>query len=185
VDQHQKQLAEINRIISQKDELDKRLAAVQKVARRLPTMIEAPGFLNALRSTLRLTQIIHEDIVSEKLEDQDLSRVLTKFKNQRLSKIFQAKDNKSTNKLYTEIPYVIQAHGHYHALGQFLTLVEQNPQRFMRVKYLRVRNNLLRPSMHTIQMVVETFMFNNLPRKAKSKPAERTASSAVNIPPAA
>ena len=109
--------------------------------------------------TLRMTGIIHEDIVSEKADRAKLDAVLSKFQNERLKKLFE---DRSSCSLYTEIPYVILAHGRYHAVGQFLTLVEQNPQRFMRVKYLKIKNDLLRPSIHTIQMVVETFMFNSV-----------------------
>jgi Tfp pilus assembly protein PilO len=61
---------------------------------------------------------------------------------------------------YTEIPYTIEAHGRYHEIGQFLTLIEQNPQRFMRLRNFTAENNLERPSIHPVQMEISTFMFN-------------------------
>lgn len=160
-------LREIDRLLAQKEELDKRSEAIRKVKSRLPSQVEAPGFLDALRGTLRMTGIIHEDILSEKAERSRLDSTLSKFKNERLKKLFE---NRTSCSLYTEIPYVILAHGRYHAVGQFLTLVEQNPQRFMRVKYLKIKNDLVRPSIHTIQMVVETFMFKsaNTPEKSNA-----------------
>jgi Tfp pilus assembly protein PilO len=88
----------------------------------------------ALVSTLRVTGIIQETVKPENVRDRAQ---------------------------YTEIPYTVEAHGRYHELGQFLTLIEQNPQRFMRVKSFKLGTNLLRPSIHPIKMEITTFMFNN------------------------
>jgi len=60
---------------------------------------------------------------------------------------------------YEEIPYTITCRARYHDLGQFLTLVEQNPQQVMRVKTLDVRNDLKRPSRHNVIVQLATFVF--------------------------
>ena len=106
---------------------------IQKVIQRLPSRPDAPGFLVALVSILRQTGIIQRSVTPEETVNRTQ---------------------------YTEIPYEIDAFGRYHELGQFLTLVEQNPARFMRVKAMRVSNNLARPSIHPIELQISTFMFN-------------------------
>jgi Tfp pilus assembly protein PilO len=126
-------LTQIDSIMGQKDEIDKQAETIAKVTRRLPSSNDAPGFLNALVMGLGATRIVQEMV----------------------------KPTKTMNlALYTEIPYEIKAHGYYHSFGQFLTLIEQNPNRFMRVKELTVTNNPERPSMHYIEMDIATFKFN-------------------------
>jgi Tfp pilus assembly protein PilO len=127
------QLTQINDLMKQKDEVDKQAETIKKITRRLPSSPDAPGFLNALLMTLGTTGIIQENVKPGQTTDRTL---------------------------YTEIPYSVVAHGHYHAFGQFLTLIEQNPDRFMRVKKLKIENNLDRPSVHPIEMEIATFMFN-------------------------
>ncbi len=133
VDKKNAELEEIRTLLAQRDKLEKRRKVISKVVRRLPSRPDAPGFLVALVSILRQTGIIQRYVTPEQ----------TANRNQ-----------------YTEIPYEIGAFGRYHELGQFLTLVEQNPQRFMRVKDLKISNNLGRPSMHPITLQISTFMFN-------------------------
>lgn len=128
-----KELKEIQALLSQKSELDRQREILHKVVQRLPSSPDAPGFLNELVGALRKTGIIQEFV--KPAPPQDRSQ-------------------------YTEIPYTIEAHGRYHELGQFLTLIEQNPQRFMRIKKFSVDNNLARPSVHPIEMEIGTFMFN-------------------------
>ena len=126
--------AEIQELMAQRDELDRQRELIQTVVARLPSSPDAPGFLMALVSILRTTHIIQEIVKPERPQNREQ---------------------------YTEIPYIVEAHGRYHALGQFLTLIEQNPQRFMRLKNLNIENNLDRPSIHPIKMEIPTFMFNN------------------------
>jgi Tfp pilus assembly protein PilO len=128
------ELKEIQALLDEEDVLESQRAMIEKVVRRLPSSPDAPGFLNSLVSVLRKTGLIQEGV---------------------------RPDATSSFSQYTEIPYKINAHGRYHELGQFLTLVEQNPQRFMRVKNFKVINNLERPSIHPIDMQIATFMFNN------------------------
>ena len=128
------QLFQIEATLRQKDEIQKQAEAIAKVTRRLPKSVDAPGFLNTLVMVLGTTGIIQEVVKP---------------------------DPAANVSLYTEIPYTIRAQGHFHAFGQFLTLIEQNPDRFMRVKNLKITNNLNRPSVHPIEMKIATFMFNN------------------------
>jgi Tfp pilus assembly protein PilO len=127
------QLAQINDLVNMKAELDRQAEAIAKVTRRLPSSPDAPGFLNALVSILGTTGIIQEEV---------------------------RPDTNTARALYTEIPYKIKAQGRFHSFGQFLTLVEQNPERFMRVKNLTLTNNAQRPSIHPVELEIATFMFN-------------------------
>jgi len=127
------QLAQINITLKQKDELEKEAETIKKITRRLPSTVDAPGFLTELVSILSTTGIIQQEVKPDQNTDRSL---------------------------YTEIPYTIKANGHYHAFGQFLTLIEQNPSRFMRVKNMKISNSLERPSIHPIEMEIATFMFN-------------------------
>jgi type IV pilus assembly protein PilO len=128
-----RQLNQINKTIQEKDEIEKQAETVRKATRRLPSSPDAPGFLNALVSILGTTGIVQEEVKP---------------------------DPTTPMSLYTEIPYTVKAQGHYHAFGQFLTPVEQNPDRFMRIKTLKISNNIERPSIHPIEMKIATFMFN-------------------------
>lgn len=127
------QLDSIKALLSQKEEIQAQAEMIEKVTRRLPSSPDAPGFLGALVMSLATTGIIQEEVVP---------------------------DSTATRALYTEIPYTVNAHGYYHAVGQFLTLIEQNPDRFMRIKKFKMSNNLERPSIHPIEMEIATFMFN-------------------------
>lgn len=130
----QVELVEIRDLMAQKGQLEEQRLLIEKVVRRLPSSPDAPGFLMALVSILRTTGIIQEMVRPDRVQ----------IRSQ-----------------YTEIPYKIEAHGRFHELGQFLTLIEQNPARFMRVKDFHVTNNNDRPSVHPIQMKIATFMFSN------------------------
>lgn len=127
------ELAEIRAILAQEDEMERQRAQIAKVVRRLPSNPDAPGFLMALVSVLRTTGIIQEMVKPERV---------------------------ASRSQYTEIPYSIEAFGRYHEFGQFLTLIEQNPDRFMRVKSFTLTNTENRPSMHPVDLEVATFMFN-------------------------
>lgn len=127
------ELEDIRTLIAQKSKLEERRKMISKVIRRLPSTPDAPGFLAALVTILRQTGIIQRVVKPEKPINRND---------------------------YTEIPYSISSFGRYHELGQFLTLVEQNSARFMRVKNIKVENNLSRPSIHPIDVQISTFMFN-------------------------
>jgi Tfp pilus assembly protein PilO len=127
------ELAQVKSQLDMGPELERQAEMVRKFTQRLPSSPDAPGFLNALVTILGTTGIVQEEV----------KPTMT-----------------SQRPVYTEIPYEIRAYGHYHAMGQFLTLIEQNEDRFMRVRRLKIGNNPLRPSMHPIEMEITTFMFN-------------------------
>jgi Tfp pilus assembly protein PilO len=133
VAQKEAELKEIQTLLAQRERLEERRRMIARVMRRLPSTPDAPGFLISLVEVLRQTGII-----------------------QRL-----VKPEATRNRVdYTEIPYSVSAFGRYHELGQFLTLVEQNPDRFMRVRQMTVTNTIARPSIHPIEIEITTFMFN-------------------------
>lgn len=133
VDKLDAQLKEITAMINQKSEVVKENEVIQKITRRLPSTTDAPGFLNALITILATTGVKQEEVKP---------------------------DAATAMSLYTEIPYTIKAQGHFHAFGQFLTLLEQNPDRFMRMKSMKISNSVDRPSLHPIEVNIATFMFN-------------------------
>jgi Tfp pilus assembly protein PilO len=127
------ELEEIRALLAQREQLEQRRRMISRVMRRLPSTPDAPGFLVSLVEVLRQTGII-----------------------QRL-----VKPEATRNRVdYTEIPYSVSAFGRYHELGQFLTLVEQNPDRFMRLRTMKVTNTIARPSIHPVDLEITTFMFN-------------------------
>lgn len=125
-------LEEIKAVLAKKEEIDAQAETIRKVTRRLPSSPDAPGFLNSLVMALGTTGIVQEEVKPDKTTEMAL---------------------------YTEIPYDIKAFGHYHSTGQFLTLIEQSGERFMRVKNLKITNNPSRPSVHPVEMQIATFMF--------------------------
>lgn len=127
-----RQLAELRELEKMRSQYALVEARLEQVSRRLPASPEAPGFQEALSDALRSTGIDIAKLAPEKINDFDQ---------------------------FTEIPYTIAAAGRYHELGQFLTLVEQNSQRFMRVKSLKMVNDDVRPSLHPVDVGIATFMF--------------------------
>ncbi|NQU42808.1 type 4a pilus biogenesis protein PilO [bacterium] len=110
------------------DEIEQTIAQASK---RLPQTRESQGFLIALRNILQITGINTLELSPRKVAEYDR---------------------------FAEIPYGILARGRFHEIGHFLNLVEQNPDRFMRVKTLEVDNDLDRPSLHPIKVQIATFM---------------------------
>jgi type IV pilus assembly protein PilO len=111
------------------DELQDSIAQLEK---RLPTTREAIGFFAALDTILTNTGVTNLRLAADKINEQTR---------------------------YTEIPYSIKAEGRFHEYGQFLNLVEDNPERFMRVKTMKVGNNAGKPAMHPISVSIATFKF--------------------------
>jgi Tfp pilus assembly protein PilO len=111
------------------DELQATIAQLEK---RLPTTRQAIGFFAALDTILTNTGVTNLRLAADKINEQ--SR-------------------------YAEIPYSIKAEGRFHEYGQFLNLVEDNPERFMRVKSMKVTNNSGKPTMHPINVNIATFKF--------------------------
>jgi len=106
---------------------------VEEASMRLPSSPDAPGFFQELIRILRITGVQARRV--DPLE-------------------------RHGSVLYTEIPYKIECNCRYHELGQFLNLIEENQNRFMRVKSFSIGNNENRPSIHPVTVNIATFMFN-------------------------
>ena len=120
-------------MLARKDEIEAQSRRILEVKRRLPDTEDAPGFLSALVNILKITSVVNERVAPEKVLRRNL---------------------------YTEIPYTIECSSRFHDFGEFLTLVEQNPERFMRVKSFTITNDEKRPSFHPIVVGLATFKFN-------------------------
>jgi Tfp pilus assembly protein PilO len=109
-------------------------AYLDKITAKLPNSIDAPGFMRALVDILQVTRVEYTAL---------------------------QQDKQAVRSVYTEIPYSITCRTRYHDFGQFLNLVEENPNRFMRVKEFTIENQAQRPSIHPVTVRIATFMFNS------------------------
>ena len=109
-------------------------AFLEKISRKLPNSPDAPGFYQALVKILEVTRVSYQALTPMAQADRTV---------------------------YTEIPYRIDGRARFHEFGQFLNLIEENPDRFMRVKTFTVENDDTRPSVHPITVEIGTFMFNS------------------------
>jgi len=114
------------------EELKAKRTFLEKIARKLPDRVDAQGFFEALVAILGATNIDYSELTPK----PPISR-----------------------SIYTEIPYEIRCKARYHDFGHFLNLIEENPNRFMRVKTFTIENQAERPSIHPILIEVATFMF--------------------------
>lgn len=117
---------------------------IKKASRVLPQSRHPEEFLIALRDVLGKTGILTQKLSPDPVAEYDR---------------------------FAEIPYSIKATGRYHDFGVFLSLVEQNPDRFMRLKTLKITNDLKHPSFHPIELGVGTFMLKSdvKPKEARKK----------------
>lgn len=106
---------------------------LSQIADKLPSSVDAPGFLTAMSKILEITRVDYSEL---------------------------AKQQEQVRSVYTEIPYHIVCRSRYHSFGQFLNMIEENPDRFMRVKSFVVENQDERPSIHPVTVDIATFMFN-------------------------
>ncbi len=107
---------------------------VQELEKRLPSTPQADQFFQALTEAIRVT-----DVINTVLEKQNIN------------------DRGSVQ--YEEIPYKLEIKSRYHQFGQFLNIIEQNPERFMRVKSMTIRNEKGNPTLHPIDIQIATFRF--------------------------
>ena len=110
------------------EELEKQIS---KVSNMLPRTRKPEGFLDALVNILRTTGVLTTKVGPENVLECEG---------------------------YAEIPYTIEATGRFDQIGRFLSFVEQNPKRFMRVKTLKINNDVLHPLQHPVEVHVATFM---------------------------
>ena len=125
-------IREIDREMANIDLLKQKQDLLKRISAKLPDSVDAPGFYNALVKILQVTRIDYSEL--EPLAPQERSA-------------------------YVEIPYRITCKGRFHDFGQFLNLIEENPNRFMRVKSFTVENQKERPSIHPLSVEIGTFMF--------------------------
>lgn len=117
---------------SNRAEMERLMAQVEQARRRLPSDPEAVQFLQVLRDSLRKTGVGFTRVAQGRLVNRSL---------------------------YSEIPYSIKGSARYHELGQFINLIECNPERFMRVNRIVMTNDYRRPSIHPVEVGISTFMF--------------------------
>ncbi len=68
------------------------------------------------------------------------------------------------NVYYREMPIVITANSGYHQLGQFISNLESG-ERFVTIEEVRIQNNIKYPRMHTIRIVLKTYVSVEEPKK--------------------
>lgn len=134
---------EIGKLTEQIKEMDVAAANVEKlkekqkllaeVAAKLPSSIAPEEFFKAFEQILSTTRISYTELKPLPV----LERAI-----------------------YTEIPYQLSGAGRYHDFGQFLNLVEENPNRLMRIKTFIIENDDSRPSIHPLNLQLATFKFN-------------------------
>lgn len=115
------------------EKLKEKQKLLEEVAAKLPSTIEPQEFYRALEEILKVTRLSYSELSQQAL----LERAV-----------------------YTEIPYQIVGRGRYHDFGQFLNLVEENPNRLMRIKTFVIENDDKRPSVHPLKIQLATFKFN-------------------------
>lgn len=125
-------IREINAALANVDELRRKQELLAQISAKLPDSPDAPGFYNALVKILQSTRINYTALDPKPPAERTA---------------------------YMEIPYNITCAGRYHDFGQFLNLIEENPDRFMRVKSFTIDNSDKRPSIHPVTVDIATFMF--------------------------
>lgn len=132
IDTFKSEKANLTRLINDKELQNKIRQQAEAAVRRLPKSSEDREFLQILRDTSRRTGIT-------------TSRL--------------APGTPVARTLYTEVPYQVTGAARYHEFGQFLNLIECNPDRLMRVSRFKLSNNTRRPSIHPMEVGVTTYTF--------------------------
>ncbi|MCB2153981.1 type 4a pilus biogenesis protein PilO [bacterium] len=135
--QIKKDQAEINRmraLIENTAEREQMAEVVRRAKERLPEDRRAIEFLTLLRDSLTKTGVVQTRVAPEAPKRRAL---------------------------YEEIPYSVKGSARYHEFGQFLNLIECNPDRFMRVNGFSLSNDPNRPSIHPMEVGISTFMFRS------------------------
>lgn len=120
--------------LNDRGEIERKTSYILKLAKMLPSTVDAPGFLNNLASALQAAKIDYNKLKPETPE---------------------------VKTGYTELPYSIECNGRYHDFGQFLNLIENNPNRFLRVKKFEIAVSEKRPSIHPISLSIATFFLTD------------------------
>jgi Tfp pilus assembly protein PilO len=128
----EQEIRDLQAQLASPEELKAKEEFLKKIAAKLPDSADAPGFFDALRQILQVTNVEYTELEPLK----EISR-----------------------SVYVEIPYRIKCKARYHDLGHFINLIEENPKRFMRIKTFTIENQDDRPSIHPVEIELATFMF--------------------------
>jgi len=128
-----KQIREMNDAEANLAKLKEKQKLLEEVAAKLPSTVAPQEFYRALEEILKVTHLSYSELSQQPLLERQV---------------------------YTEIPYQIVGRGRYHDFGQFLNLVEENPNRLMRIKTFVIENDDAHPSLHPIKVQLATFKFN-------------------------
>jgi Tfp pilus assembly protein PilO len=64
---------------------------------------------------------------------------------------------------YTEIPYTFECIGRYHSIGELLNLIEESPERLMRITRFKITNDsplvVDHPSLHYASIEITTYSY--------------------------
>jgi Tfp pilus assembly protein PilO len=127
------QLREMDQARENLEKLKEKQKLLEEVAAKLPSTVAPEDFFKAFEEILKVTRVSYTELKPLPL----LERAI-----------------------YTEIPYQLVGAGRYHDFGQFLNLVEENPNRLMRIKTFVIENDDSRPSVHPLKVQLATFKFN-------------------------
>jgi len=134
IERQEKRFGVMQRYLENADERERLLEEMEIALRRLPSDEQAIEFLSVLQDSLRKSGVTFTRVSPEEV-------------------VRRAQ--------YSEIPYSVTGTARYHEFGQFLNLIECNPNRFMRVSNFTLSNNNRRPSVHPVEVGIKTFMFRN------------------------
>lgn len=119
-----------------RDEIEALAQKILEASRRLPASRNAEGFYTALIRTLSTTGVRYRNVRPQP-------------------------DRR--HQLFTEIPYLVEANSAFHELGQFLNLIEENANRYMRVSHIDIVNDRESPTIHPVNLEITTFMLHDIP----------------------
>lgn len=132
ITEHKARIKEFDLMAQNMEEVRRQQALLAEVAKRLPKSADPQGFFLALEPVLRATQFEYSELLPQPTAERTA---------------------------YIEIPYRIVGRSRYHDFGQFLNMIEENPDRLMRIKSFTIENQVMRPSIHPVQVEVASFMF--------------------------
>lgn len=130
----QERKAEMDAMAANMEEVRRKQQLLAQVVRRLPATADPEGFYQALEPVLTATQFEYTELQPQASQ---------------------------TRTAYLEIPYRILGKARYHDFGQFLNMIEENPDRLMRVRSFTIKNQEGRPSIHPVTVDIASFMFNS------------------------
>lgn len=132
IKEHKEKIAEFNAMAKNMEEVRRQQALLAQVVKRLPKTADPQGFFQALEPVLKSTQFEYTELLPQPTAQRTA---------------------------YIEIPYRITGKSRYHDFGQFLNMIEENPDRLMRIKSFTIINQNDRPSIHPVSVEVASFMF--------------------------